>query len=300
MDIHSRKKLRNFMIIYGSVLFLFVGYVLLDTFIIPRTYSTADVTNSNYTQKKQVNSDTTKTSYTSENIHITLTTYREYNTNIHVADIQLNDVNCLKTALASNMYGRNLKQKTSEIAEANHAILAINGDFYGAQRDGYVLRNGTLYRDSIRNLTQEDLLIDNAGNFSIMTENDISNMNLELNDISQIFSFGPGLVVNNEIAVSENDEVSKAMASNPRTAIAQINSLHYLFVVSDGRTEDSEGVSLYQLALFLKKLGAANAYNLDGGGSSTMYFNGNIVNYPTTNGRELHERRVSDIVYITE
>ena len=77
-----------------------------------------------------------------------------------------------------------------------------------------------------------------------------------------------------------------------------INDLHYLFVVSDGRTNESEGLSLYELAEFLQSLGVKTAYNLDGGGSSTMYFNGNVINQPTTRGKNIKERSVSDIVYI--
>lgn len=88
------------------------------------------------------------------------------------------------------------------------------------------------------------------------------------------------------------------MASNPRTAIGIIDNLHYVFVVSDGRTEESEGLSLLELAEFMDGLGVKTAYNLDGGGSSTMYFNGEVINTPTTNGRSIKERSVSDIVYI--
>lgn len=92
--------------------------------------------------------------------------------------------------------------------------------------------------------------------------------------------------------------MGKAKTSNPRTAIGIIDALHYVFVVSDGRTSESEGLSLYELAAFMQSLGADIAYNLDGGGSSTMYFNGEVVNNPTTNGRSIKERSVSDIVYI--
>ncbi len=88
------------------------------------------------------------------------------------------------------------------------------------------------------------------------------------------------------------------MASNPRTAIGIIDNLHYVFVVSDGRTEESEGLSLLELAEFMDGLSVKTAYNLDGGGSSTMYFNGEVINTPTTNGRSIKERSVSDIVYI--
>ena len=114
----------------------------------------------------------------------------------------------------------------------------------------------------------------------------------------QVFSFGPALVADGEIPVSQKDEVGKAMVSNPRTAIGVVAPLHYLFVVSDGRTSQSAGLSLYEMAQLMQLLGAQTAYNLDGGGSSTLYFNGTVVNNPTTNGRRIQERSVSDIVYI--
>jgi exopolysaccharide biosynthesis protein len=69
-------------------------------------------------------------------------------------------------------------------------------------------------------------------------------------------------------------------------------------VVADGRTSESAGLSLYQLAQYMQSLGVQTAYNLDGGGSSTMYFNGQVINNPTTNGSTIKERKVSDIVYI--
>lgn len=74
--------------------------------------------------------------------------------------------------------------------------------------------------------------------------------------------------------------------------------LHYVFVVADGRSSESEGLSIYELAQLMKSYGCETAYNLDGGGSSTIYFNGHVINRPTTNGRSFKEREVSDIVYI--
>ena len=113
-----------------------------------------------------------------------------------------------------------------------------------------------------------------------------------------MLSFGPALVADGTVAVGVNDEVGKAMASNPRTAIGVIDDLHYVFAVADGRTSASEGLSLYELATFLQELGVKTAYNLDGGGSSSMVFMGNLINNPTTNGKRTSERSVSDIVYI--
>ncbi len=136
------------------------------------------------------------------------------------------------------------------------------------------------------------------GSLGIVCEDDITAEELLEDGAVQVLSFGPALIADGAIAVSEGEEVGKAKASNPRTAIGIIDDLHYVFVVSDGRTEESEGLSLVQLAEFLSDLGAVTAYNLDGGGSSTMVFNGEVINNPTTNGSRIQERSVSDIVYI--
>ena len=177
------------------------------------------------------------------------------------------------------------------------AILAINGDYYGARESGYVLKNGVIYRNKVGS-NQEDLVIYEDGRMEIINEKEVSLEELKENGAYNILSFWPGLISNEKIIVSSSDEVDRSKASNPRTAIGMISENHYVFVVSDGRTNESEGLSLYQLALFMTKLNCKTAYNLDGGGSSTMYFNGKVINNPTANGRKISERSVSDIVYI--
>ncbi len=241
--------------------------------------------------------ETTANSYSDGNISITLTEYRKYDTTIYVADVQITSVSDLKTAFADSSYGRNITEKTSDIAEGVNAILAVNGDFYGAQESGYVIRNGVLYRDTAAE-DRQDIVIYEDGSFEVIEESEVTAQELLDKGAWQVLSFGPGLVEDGEIAVSENEEVGKAMASNPRTALGVTEDGHYLFVVSDGRTSESEGLSLYEMAEFMQSLGVVTAYNLDGGGSSTMYFNGEVVNNPTTSGRSIKERSVSDIVYI--
>ena len=127
---------------------------------------------------------------------------------------------------------------------------------------------------------------------------DVSAEELLENGAWQVFSFGPALITDGTVSVSEGEEVGQAMASNPRTAIGILGEGHYVMVVSDGRSEESEGLTLYELAQFMDSLGAETAYNLDGGGSSTMVFNGELINHPTTSGNSVKERSVSDIVYI--
>lgn len=226
---------------------------------------------------------------------ITVTKYQEYDTAIYVADITVSSAEIIKTALADDTYGKNITAYTSTIASENQAVLAINGDYYGAQESGYVIRNGVAYRETSDG---EDILVLYAdGSMKVLDSDDVTVQELLDQGVWQAWSFGPGLLSDREVTVGENTEVSRAMNSNPRTAIGQIDDNHYVFVVSDGRTDESKGLSLYELAEFMENLGCRTAYNLDGGGSSTMYFNGSVVNNPTTNGR-IKERAVSDIVYI--
>ena len=233
--------------------------------------------------------------YEDENIKISYTQYESNGTTIHVADVQLSSVEYLKTAFAQDTYGKNVTESTSDMAEANNAVLAVNGDYYGVQEKGYVIRNGVVYRDKAG--TEDVLCIYGDGSMKIIDPSTVTAQELVEQGVWQAFSFGPGLVENGGIAVSLDSEVGKAKASNPRTAIGMIDELHYVFVVSDGRTDESEGLSLYELASFMEQLGVQTAYNLDGGGSSTMVFQGEIVNNPT-GGFGDREREVSDIVYI--
>lgn len=300
-------------VLYSILLIAFTVYLAMDTFVISRVYTVVTETNrgtgsrtesSNALdpeEKNETDSGTavavSENSYSDENIQITLTEYQKYDTSIYVADIVLSSPEYLQTAFAQNAYGRNVTEKTSEIAEEAGAILAINGDYYGAQEDGYVLRNGVLYRNTAAS-GQADLVIYKDGSFAVINETDVTAEELLADGAQQVLSFGPALIEDGSVAVSEEDEVGKAQASNPRTAVGVIDDLHYLFVVSDGRTAESAGLSLLQLAEFMKDLDVTTAYNLDGGGSSTLYFNGEVINNPTTNGRSIAERSVSDIVYI--
>lgn len=301
--------------IFFTALMAFNIYVLLDTFVIPHSIehvqtegdSTAGSGENWQTVQDTLPADDmeetegiyTDNSYQDKNISINITTERIYDTDIYVADVKLSDAGLLKTALAKDTFGTNVTETTSVQAEAKGAIFAVNGDFYGAHTSGYVIKNGVVYRDSLRDETQnDDLVIYEDGSFGIINEKDISAQQLVDDGVVQLFMFGPALVENGEIVVDADAEVGKAMASNPRTAVGIIDELHYVFIVADGRTDENKGLLLYELAQLMKSYGCKTAYNLDGGGSSTMYFNGRVLNNPTTDGHDFKEREVSDIVYV--
>ena len=306
--------------IFSLVLLAFTAYALLDTFAIRRVYATVEPPSSETgtgtvsaaaepaqsvclsSESRTAEAGTgaapaavqTSDSYSDGSVSVSLMTYRAFDTDIYVADVTLSSPDALQTAFARSSFGRNVTAATSDTAESAGAVLAVNGDNYGSREKGYVIRNGVLYRDTPAR-EQEDLVIWADGSFSIVSESEVSAQELLDAGAQQVFSFGPGLLSEGEIMVGTRDEVDRAKASNPRTAIAVVAPGHYLLVVSDGRSGESEGLTLYELAEFLQSLGARTAYNLDGGGSSTMVFLGDVVNNPS--GRS-GERAVTDILYV--
>ena len=322
----------RFAILFSFMLIVAVTYVLLDAFVIPRALSdmvlksgvsgqtsyatlspeptntdtstiqstnpsgsvTSDVAN---TSSGAITSPpgmiTNVTSYSDNSIAIKINTVRLDDTTTYVADIRIAACDLLKTAMAGNTLARNVLKTTSAMASEHRAIFAINGDYASFRNSGYVVRNGQSFRTTAS--SGETLCIDKSGNFSIFTESSTSLSSVK--NAWQIFSFGPGLIENGVITVDATTGVAKELPSNPRTAIGQIGALHYLVVVSDGRTSVSAGLSLLKLAQLMQSYGCINAYNLDGGGSSTMVLNGKVINIPT-DGQKMGEREVSDIVYI--
>ena len=294
------KKSYTYATCFGILLTSSFSYSMLKTFVLSDAIQTvkATTTDTKAAEQAAASATTTYTSYSDDNIQVSLTEKTVENTQVYIADITLSSSDYLKTALAQNTYGTNVTAKTSVTAAENNAILAVNGDYYGANSTGYVIRNGVVYRDTVReDSSNGDLAIYKDGSFKVIYEDEISADQLVKDGVVNLLAFGPSLVEDGEITVDTNSEVGQSMASNPRTAIGIIDENHYIIVVSDGRTSESEGLSLYQLAEVMKSYGVKTAYNLDGGGSSTLYFNGQVMNKPTTNGT-ISERAVSDIVYI--
>lgn len=216
------------------------------------------------------------------------------------ADVELKDSSYLHTAFAKNEFGRNIVEETSKIAQDNNAIFAINGDYYGFRSDGVLIRNSILYRDVP---ARTALAIYKDGTMSSFDENEIDSANLLKNGVIHTLSFGPVLVKDGKVAdsfskisIDTNFGNRSIQEKNPRTGIGIISANHFVFIVVDGRKENySIGMSLSEFAGLFTKYCCIEAYNLDGGGSSTMYFMGRVVNNPL--GKE-NERKISDILYI--
>ena len=254
-------------------------------------------------ESTQVPTDVTDTTFANGNAAGTITTVTSGSGNdavtYYVADVVLSDATALRSAFAENKFGLNIIEKTSEIAAANGAIFAINGDYYGFRDTGIVIRNGVIYRDEPARI---GLAFYRDGTAEVYDETTTDAQQLLDAGVWNTLSFGPALVENGQI-ISGIDEVEvdtnfgnhSIQGEQPRTAVGIIDTNHLIFVVVDGRDAGySRGVTLSELAQIMRDLGATTAYNLDGGGSSTFYFNGEVLNQPSNNG----ERGTSDILYV--
>lgn len=247
---------------------------------------------------------TTATSYTSDTSSINISTVTtgsgDSTVTYYVADVVLEDATTLQSAFANDSFGENITETTSAIAEANNALFAINGDYYGFRDTGIVIRNGVVFRDEG---ARQGLAFYRDGTVKVYDETTTTAEQLVADGVWNTLSFGPSLLDNGGIAdgiedveVDTNFGNHSIQGEQPRTAVGVIDENHLVFVVVDGRSPGySAGVTMTGLAEIMEGLGATTAYNIDGGGSSTMYFNGDLVNNPLGQNKE---RGTSDILYI--
>lgn len=217
-----------------------------------------------------------------------------------VADLQLSDATALRSAFAQNKFGENITETTSAIASDNNAAFAINGDYYGFRDTGIVIRNGVAFRDKG---ARDGLAFYRDGSVKVYDETQTNAANLVKAGVWNTLSFGPSLLENGaikagieDVEVDTNFGNHSIQGDQPRTAIGVLGTNHLVLVVVDGRADGySVGVTMNGLAQIMLDLGATTAYNIDGGGSSTMVLGGKLVNNPLGKGEE---RGTSDILYV--
>lgn len=230
--------------------------------------------------------------YRSENVSISIEPVQKNKLAYFVADIYIQDLSSFKTATWKD-FGAVKYQYVPEMGAENHAILAINGDFFKARTDGPIVRNSTWLQENLT-ARRDICVMTHDGVIRTLAPKGLRKETIESLNPYQTWNFGPGLL----------DAEGKALpyfrstvsGRNPRTAIGYYMPGHYCFVLVDGRQEGySGGLTLKDLAALFEGLDCTAAYNLDGGETSAMAMDGTLVNKPYRDGRAL-----SDIVYIAE
>ena len=201
---------------------------------------------------------------------------------IYVADIQTSVENFL------TQYNSEF-EKPSVMAINNNAVLAVNGDFFGIRDDGIIIRNGEILRDKA---SQEIAVLYEDGRLEVYFADDINANQLLQDGAIHTWSIGPILVKDSK-AYDDFTNRTSLDGLNPRTGIGMIKPNHYIIIVADGRQENSIGLTLVEFAELFESYGSMSAYNLDGGSSSVMIFNDEIISSPSG----IDERLCSDIIY---
>lgn len=194
-------------------------------------------------------------------------------------------------------------ERTSDMAKDNNAVAAINGGAFNDRSDdgtlwagtgafpgGFLIVDGKLVYPEKFNLDErlpDCLGITNDGKL-IVGSNSIND--LKKKNVKDALVFGPTLIMNGKLLNIYDDQGITA-----RTAIGQRQNGEVLLLVMDGRQAKSAGASLLEIQKIMMDQGAYNAINLDGGSSTTMYYDGEVVNNPCN---ALGERTVATCIYV--
>lgn len=209
----------------------------------------------------------------------------------YVADIYVRDVTQIKTASCNGDFSRNGSGSVKKTAKNVNALVAISGDYCGFQKNTLVIRNGTVYRSSLRSDMDVCLLLKD-GTMKTYRGGSISLREILTYDVWQAWQFGPALLTDEGDARTSFPGTSIG-GRNPRCCIGYVDPGHYKFVVADGRQKESRGLTLSELAALMETLGCRSAFNLDGGASAHFYWNDEIYSNPSKGGRN-----ISDIIYV--
>lgn len=232
--------------------------------------------------------------YEDGSLSVRIETLREHETDILVARVKIVDPSQLRTAMAAR-YGTTNTVLPDRLAQRANAVLAINGDFFNFNSIGYLVRQGKLYRDKT-NESLDVLIIDENADFHILIDPTEEETHGFEGTIVNSFNFGPALVKDGEI-VHTTKRLNVGMErETQRMGIGQVGPLEYICVATEGpEQKGSDGLTIPEFAELMKELGAVQAYNLDGGGSSAMMLGGEKINACDT--RKM--RSICDILYFS-
>ncbi len=207
----------------------------------------------------------------------------------YMAKIKLHDPSALKLVLAHDQI-KSKGETTSQAAKRTGAVLAVNAGGFHRTSDGMIVPLGTTVVDGEIRTFSDDPNVSFVGfnkDGRLVGGRIESREQLEAMEVQQGASFLPTLLENGKKKAIPRDWANRR---EPRTMIGHFSNGDLLFIVIDGRRKDwSSGVTLEEAQDKLLEFNVTDAYNLDGGGSSTFYYDGKVLNKPSGGA----ERRVA-------
>ena len=239
----------------------------------------------------------TQDGYQDDSITVRLETREEDGVVWRLAFVQVKSPTQLRTGIAGSSVSSSRVALVSSMAEKYNAVIAISGDYYANDpaKTTFEYRMGNKIRNK-SNRKKDILIIDENGDFHLFVKSDKEKMdafNASGHTIVNAFTFGPALVSDGNLLTMDTGYGYNPSGREPRMAIGQLDTLSYVLALAEGRTDDSKGVTHQELADFMFDLGCQQAFNLDGGNTATMVFNGEYYQRKTVN----NERAQSDLIY---
>ena len=251
-----------------------------------------------------------QTAYSDSTIQVGISSGTFENCLYWVADIQIKDVSQLRTmsATETGSFEKNAQRRPESLAERSKAVVALNGDYYDSterKKRGFILRQGTLFRNNLdeagfkSSRFMDVLLVDSNGDFHIVYQPAKGTVFTapEGTVILNSFSFGPALVDNGKLVEDFKGAdrwINMAADENrQRICLCQAGPLHYKVICCAGPYKGNTGMTVAQFARLVATQDVLVAYNLDGGDSTWLYFNGAKVNDIGINTG----RKLMDIIY---
>lgn len=220
-------------------------------------------------------------SYQREDLRIAVDMVQEDGVTYFIADVWVRDIRTFSTAFAQNRFRTGRHEVPVKMAMEHKAVLAVTGDYCGARREGLVIRNGELYRDSVQG---DVCILYLNGEMATYTKEEFSLSEVLEKRPWQGWEFGPALLQEGQAIETFDSAIANR---HPRNAIGYYAPGHYCFVTVDGRQKGySKGMSLQELSQLFFELGCKTAYNLDGGATAQMMVEGELINKPYKGGRE--------------
>ena len=202
----------------------------------------------------------------------------------------------LFAGLAGEEFGSGKLFLTSEMSKGVNAVLGCSGDYYSYRRRGLTIVDGQVKKfvtglpDTCYINADGDLILERDQEFADMAE---VQAYTDTNSIQFSLSFGPILVKDGENICPKGYNLGEVKERYSRAALCQMDKLHYLYIAAGMEGSATGLMTMRTFAGHVAQTGCRQAYALDGGQTTTIVLNNEVINHVNYGS----ERKISDIIY---
>lgn len=210
-------------------------------------------------------------------------------------EVIISDGSQIRRVLADNTYRSFNWETPTQMAQRTNAVLGMTGDFYMFRQVGIMAYQGQVYRTDPSSLAHAFFTYD--GDMILTKGHEVSQgkavQYVADNNVSFSLGFGPVIIENYEVLPHPPYILGEFLDNYPRAAIGEVDPLHFIVMTAGNEGEPDRTITLSESTQFILEKGVHKAYNLDGGKTANMTFNGVLTADPTYAG----ERTMSDMFY---